>query len=30
MKTYAKKAHTPVRLGKVLDASLGFKGHKQK
>ena len=24
---YAKKAHTPVRLGKVVDASLGFKGH---
>jgi hypothetical protein len=23
----AKKAHTPVRLGKVVDASLGFKGH---
>ena len=27
MKKYAKQAHTPVRLGKVLDASLGFKGH---
>jgi arylsulfatase A len=27
MKRYAKEAHTPVLLGKVLDASLGFKGH---
>lgn len=26
---YAKKAHTPVRLGKVADASLGFKGHRK-
>ena len=24
---YAKKAHTPDRLGKVVDASLGFKEH---
>jgi arylsulfatase A-like enzyme len=29
MTMYAKKAHTPPRLGKVLDASLGFKGHKK-
>ena len=29
MKMYAKEAHSPVRLGKVLDASLGFKGHDQ-
>jgi len=27
--TYAKKAHAPVRLGKVINASLGFKGHKK-
>jgi hypothetical protein len=27
--SYAKRAHTPVRLGKVIDASLGFKGHKE-
>ena len=26
---YAKKAHTPDRLGKVVDASLGFKGLSQ-
>ena len=26
---YAKKAASPVRLGKVIDASLGFKGHSQ-
>ena len=25
---YAKEAHTPSRKGKVLDASMGFKGHK--
>jgi arylsulfatase A-like enzyme len=29
MTAYARNAHTPVRLGKVLDASLGFKGHKE-
>ena len=28
MKRYAKEAHTPVRVGKVLDPSLGFKGHR--
>ena len=27
--SYAKRAHAPVRLGKVIDASLGFKGHKE-
>ncbi|MFC1652198.1 arylsulfatase [Planctomycetota bacterium] len=27
MITYAQEAHTPPRRGKVLDASLGFKGH---
>jgi len=27
--TYAKKAHAPVRLGKVINASLGFNGHKK-
>lgn len=27
MKRYVKEAHTLVRLGEVLDASLGFKGH---
>jgi len=26
---YAKRAHAPVRLGKVIDASLGFKRHSQ-
>ncbi|MFC1498179.1 sulfatase-like hydrolase/transferase [Verrucomicrobiota bacterium] len=29
MMAYADKAHTPRRKGKVLDASLGFKGHKE-
>ena len=27
--TNAKKAHAPVRLGKVINASLGFNGHKK-
>ena len=27
--SYAKGAHAPVRLGKVIDASLGFKGHEK-
>ena len=26
---YSKEAHTPPRHGKVLDASVGFKGHKE-
>ena len=26
---YAKKAPSPVRLGKVVDPSLGFKGHRK-
>ncbi len=29
MVAYAKQAHTPPRTGKVLDPSLGFKGHKK-
>ena len=29
MKAYAKVAHTPPRIGKVLDPSIGFKGHKK-
>jgi hypothetical protein len=28
-KAYAKEAHTAPRIGKVLDASVGFKGHKE-
>jgi arylsulfatase A len=28
-KAYAKEAHTAPRIGKVLDASVGFKGHKK-
>ncbi len=27
MMRYAKKAHTQVRSGQILDASMGFKGH---
>lgn len=26
---YAKEAHTPVRMGRVLDASAGFDGHRE-
>jgi len=29
IKAYAKVAHTPPRIGKVLDPSIGFKGHKK-
>jgi len=29
MAVFAKEAHTPPRHGKILDASLGFKGHKK-
>jgi len=29
MMLYAKEAHTPPRKGKVLDSSLGFKGHQE-
>ena len=28
MKMQAEEAHSPVRMGKILDESLGFKGHK--
>jgi len=29
IRSIVEKAHTPPRRGKVLDASLGFKGHKK-
>ena len=29
VKAYAKEAHTAPRIGKILDASVGFKGHKE-